>query len=98
MNQAAMRGHLDIVKFLHEHRSEGCTTHGIDSAARNGHLDIIRFLHENRSEGCTTSAMDNAAGYGHFEIVKFLHYSRRFLEIVKFLSEINSKGNRIKEL
>ena len=55
------RGDLDVVKWLHENRSEGCSIWAMDYAANNGHLEIVKFLHENRTEGCTTCAMDNAA-------------------------------------
>ena len=68
--------HLDVVKFLHENRTEGCTTNAMDWAAENGHLDIVKFLHENRTEGCTKDAMNWAAQDGHLNIVKFLHENR----------------------
>ena len=58
MNWAAGNGHLHVVKWLHEHRTEGCTTDAMDWAAENGHLDIVKWLHEHRIEGCTTNAMD----------------------------------------
>ena len=72
---AASNGYLDVVKWLHENRTEGCTTHAMDLAADNGQLDVIKWLHENctegcttnewlhqnRTEGCTTRAMDGAA-------------------------------------
>lgn len=73
MDEAAKNGHLDDVRFLHEHRSEGCTTDAMDGAAANGHLEIVRFLHRHRAEGCTAKAMESAAENGHFEIVQFLH-------------------------
>ena len=52
-NYAAEHGHLDIVKLLSEHRSEGCTTWAMDYAAKNGHLDVLKWLHEHRGEGFT---------------------------------------------
>lgn len=76
MDTAALNGNLDIVKFLHEYCSIGCTTDAMDNAAQGGHLDIVRFLHTNRTEGCTTGAMDMAAEQGHLEIVIFLHEHR----------------------
>lgn len=76
MDQAAEYGHCDVVRFLHEHRVEGCTTRAMDAAAENGHLEIVRFLHDHRTEGCTTRAMDDAAGRGHLAIVAFLHEHR----------------------
>ncbi|EGG18634.1 hypothetical protein DFA_04129 [Cavenderia fasciculata] len=41
MDQAAFRGNLEVVKFLHFNRSEGCTTKAIDIASSTGHLDVI---------------------------------------------------------
>ena len=72
MNFAAMNGHLDVVKWLHENRKEGCTINAMDWGAKFGHLDIVIWLHDNRTEGCTTNAMDWAGGYGHLEVVKWL--------------------------
>ena len=48
-----MNGHLEVVNFLHENRTEGCTERAMNWAAENGHLDVVKFLHENRTEGCT---------------------------------------------
>ena len=112
-NACAKNGHLEIVKFLHENRSEGCTAWTMDFAAENGHLEVVKFLHENRSEGCTKWAMNNAAENGHLEIVKFLHENRTegctkwamdkaakngHLEVVKFLHKnYNKKGKKIKK-
>lgn len=41
MDQAAGGGHLDIVKWLHEKRTEGCTKSAMNYAAQNGHLTIV---------------------------------------------------------
>ncbi|TYZ52210.1 hypothetical protein PybrP1_008278 [[Pythium] brassicae (nom. inval.)] len=77
MDAAAANGSLEVVEFLHEKRSEGCTADALDSAAANGHLDVVRFLHEKRDEGCTARAMDNAAKNGHLDVVRFLHENRQ---------------------
>ncbi|KAF0699456.1 Aste57867_9998 [Aphanomyces stellatus] len=76
MDQAAAKARLDIVKYLHDHRSEGCTTHAMDAAAAAGRLEVVQFLHAKREEGCTTEAMDNAARRGHLHVLKFLHDHR----------------------
>jgi|SRR5215217_1642274 len=48
---AAYNGHLEVVKWLHENRTEGwCTKDAMDCAARGGHLEIVKWLHENRAE------------------------------------------------
>ncbi|KAJ3316235.1 hypothetical protein HDU76_001956 [Blyttiomyces sp. JEL0837] len=107
MNLAAKYGCLNHVKFLHEHRNEGCTTDATDFAATNGHLEVVKFLHENRNEGCTTNALDGAAGKGLYDIVKWLHENRvegcttkamdnaaKFgcLDVVRFLQNNRSEG------
>ena len=76
MDWAAFYGHLDVIKWLHENRKEGCTTDAMDFAAGNGHLEVVKWLHENRKEGCTGDAMDLASENGHLEIVKWLHENR----------------------
>ncbi|EGG18516.1 hypothetical protein DFA_04010 [Cavenderia fasciculata] len=73
IDMASECGHLDIVKFLHEHRSGGCTKRAMDKAAQNGFYSVVEWLHQNRSEGCTTRAMDMT---NSFEIIKFLHNNR----------------------
>jgi len=58
MDYAARNGHLDVIKWLHINRSEGCTKYAMAMAAEHGHLDVLKWLHLNRSEGCTKNAMD----------------------------------------
>jgi hypothetical protein len=57
MDLAAGKGHLEVVKWLHKHRSEGCTTKAMDRAARHGHFEVLRWLHKNRSEGCSENVL-----------------------------------------
>ena len=100
MDHAAWKGRLDVVKWLHSNRTEGCTKYAMDRAASNGHLDVVRWLHENRSEGCNYYAMNGAARNGHLRVVQFLYtnrnegsvdiaigYARRFghIDIVEYL-------------
>eukprot|EP01133_Synstelium_polycarpum_P017751 gene17751-21171_t len=76
MDNAAKNGSLEIVKYLHDNRSEGCTVNAIDGAAKMGHLDVVIYLSENRTEGCTTRAIDKAASRGHLDVVKYLSEHR----------------------
>lgn len=69
MDGAAENNRLEVVKWLHRHRTEGCTTAAMDHAAKNGHLEMLRWLCENRTEGCTASAMDGAARRGHLDVL-----------------------------
>jgi ankyrin repeat protein len=73
MDYAAGNGHLEVVKWLHTNRTEGCTKNAMDWAARNGHLEVVKWLHTNKTEGYTKNAMDWAARNGHLEVVKWLN-------------------------
>lgn len=108
LDDAATAGHLEIVKWIHEHLPEDrCTANAMNVAASGGHLDVVQWLHENRSEGCTVQAMNDAATNGHLEIVQWLHTNRRegcsteamdgaakngHLEVVKWLHANRSEG------
>ena len=72
MDWAAKNGHLDVVVWLHENRTEGCSVEAMDWAAKNGHLDVVKWLHENRTEGCSKDAMYWAVGNGHWDVVEWL--------------------------
>ena len=48
MNGAAGNGHLEIVVWLHNNRTEGCTKHAMDMAALNGHLEIVKWFQKNK--------------------------------------------------
>ncbi|KAJ8531899.1 hypothetical protein ON010_g14063 [Phytophthora cinnamomi] len=51
MDEAASHGHLELVKWLHSNRPEGCTPDAMDRAAAHGHLEVIQWLHLNRTYG-----------------------------------------------
>jgi ankyrin repeat protein len=50
MNWAAMNGHLEIVKWLHTNRTEGCAETAMKLALENSHLEIIEWLHASKIE------------------------------------------------
>ncbi|KAJ3106216.1 hypothetical protein HDU97_006849 [Phlyctochytrium planicorne] len=72
MDFAARNGHFEVVKFLHDHRTEGCSLSAIHGAAMIGRLDIVRFLHTHRSEMTSPHVLSGATRYGHLDVVKFL--------------------------
>lgn len=76
MDLAAANGHMDILQWLHDQRTDVCTIAAMDKAAGAGHLDIVQWLHTHRQEGCSYSAMDNAAAGGHMEVVDWLNLNR----------------------
>lgn len=61
MDDAAARGLLAIVAYLHMHRCEGCTNQAMARAAVAGHYGVIKFLAEYRSEGCPSNTRTKAA-------------------------------------
>ena len=48
MDYAAGDGRLDVVKWLHDNRTEGCSIWAMNLAAENGHLDVFEFLYKNK--------------------------------------------------
>ncbi|GMF09129.1 unnamed protein product [Phytophthora lilii] len=50
MDIASGRGNLDVVKWLHVIRTEGCTDDALYSAAANGHFEMVKWLYANRPE------------------------------------------------
>lgn len=74
MDWAAMNGHLDVVKWLHSNRSEGCSLFIMHYAGEHGHLDVVKWLHERLgadAEGID-GALQGAHRNGHRDIVAYL--------------------------
>ncbi|GAM27008.1 hypothetical protein SAMD00019534_101830 [Acytostelium subglobosum LB1] len=107
LDSAAEGGHLKLVTFLSDNRTEGCTSNAMDLAAKNGHLEVVEWINEYRDEGCTVGAMDLAAEYGHLNILEYLHLNRTegctqlamhmacangHLDVVKFLHLNRTEG------
>lgn len=70
---AAACGQLEVVKYLNENRTEGCTEDAMNYAAENGHLEVVKYLHENLNQTPGHQAFLLAAANGHFTVVKYLH-------------------------
>ncbi|EFA78110.1 hypothetical protein PPL_08758 [Heterostelium album PN500] len=75
-NKAICKGHLSIIKFLHENGINHVFKGAIDECSKYGHLALIKYLHENRTEGCSKKAMDRSIKRGYFELVQYLHSNR----------------------
>eukprot|EP01132_Coremiostelium_polycephalum_P001971 gene1971-2423_t len=71
MDTVAKSGNLDLVRFCHFNRIEGCTTKAIDNATEGGHLGIVQFLLNSRTEGFF-DAPKYALKHHHFDIFKEL--------------------------
>jgi hypothetical protein len=100
MDLAAGNGCLEVVKWLHQNRTEGCTEWAMSCAAQTGYLELVKWLHNNRNEGCNIWAMNSAARTGCLEVIQWLHQNRtegcttyaicwaagdNYLEVVKWL-------------
>ncbi|GMF24410.1 unnamed protein product [Phytophthora lilii] len=72
MDGAAKRGRLDIVKYLHNTRNEGCTVEAMNGAVANGHLDVVKWLCGNYSERCSSDSVNLAMARGHVDVVAWL--------------------------
>ncbi|OWY96646.1 hypothetical protein PHMEG_00033039 [Phytophthora megakarya] len=52
MDRATQKRHLNMIAWLHRHRSEGCTTQAMTKAASFSFLEVVNWFHLLRSEGC----------------------------------------------
>lgn len=76
MDVAAETGRLDVLIWLHENRTEGCSHMAPWHAAEIGHLEMVKWLHEHYSDKFTARALDVAAANGHLDVVQWLHENR----------------------
>ena len=69
--QAALKGHLDCLKYLHENECHW-DDYTCSSAAWNGHLECLKYAHEN---GCKWDevTVTNAIINGHLECLKYAY-------------------------
>ncbi|EGZ13060.1 hypothetical protein PHYSODRAFT_334877 [Phytophthora sojae] len=72
MDRAAANGHLNVVKFLHEHRKEGCSKDATNEAAAGNHLEILKYLCSTVGAKCSSVSVKAAAVNGHLDTVKWL--------------------------
>jgi len=72
--EAVIRGHLNIVTYLHNEQVAAAHTapYACMAAAREGHLDVLEFLHTHGYDWGTSCIMYAAAG-GHRECLRYLH-------------------------
>jgi hypothetical protein len=72
MNEAAAYSQHDIVRFLHEHRTEGCTVVAMDNAAQLGYLVMLTRLYAHRTEGCSREAAIGTVEHRRLAVVLWL--------------------------
>ncbi|KAG6963682.1 hypothetical protein JG688_00008062 [Phytophthora aleatoria] len=76
MDGAASGGHLDVVKWLHTRRSEGCTMHAMNGAASGGHVEVVKWLHSNRQTEVRAARQQRWTASGRLHAVRWLHENR----------------------
>jgi hypothetical protein len=69
MDDAASRGFLGVVSYLHEFREEGATCRAINEAATHGYFEVVKYLHEHDYDA-TVDAINGASENGHQDIVR----------------------------
>ncbi|EFA75839.1 hypothetical protein PPL_10894 [Heterostelium album PN500] len=92
---AVARCNLDIVKFLHYNRSEGCSIDAMNNAIGYGQTETVKFLYENRTEGYSDESVEFAAIEGHLEILKYLQQNRtdQFSFFDSILEDVVEQGH-----
>ncbi|KAG3164100.1 hypothetical protein PC128_g20214 [Phytophthora cactorum] len=69
MDGAAANGRLDVVQWLHDHWSEGCSAAAKDKAVANSHLKMAEWLWKNYTTTCRPwDALALAVKHGQVEI------------------------------
>jgi len=72
---ACLKGHLEVVQFLHENRTEGCIEDALILASVKGHLEVVKYVIENTFVRNIYSAMEEAGRNCQFEVLKLLKRS-----------------------
>jgi ankyrin repeat protein len=73
MNEAAANGHLEVVKWLYENRSEGCTAVALSNAATSGHHEVAKWLIAHTYKGYHACAFNDSAAKGDLAMLELLH-------------------------
>ncbi|EFA75569.1 hypothetical protein PPL_11074 [Heterostelium album PN500] len=77
IDTAAAKSHLDLVKYLHQHKYGRSRGHLLDIAARSDNLELLQWIHENRTNEITTcDAIDKAAANADLHVVQWLYENR----------------------
>ena len=70
---AALNGHLECLKYLHEEAKAPWDYWTAKCAAGNGHIHILEYLVERNIDKYSTYVCCEAARYGHLDCLKYLH-------------------------
>ncbi|KAF0684424.1 Aste57867_23595 [Aphanomyces stellatus] len=75
MDWAAGHGNLDMIQFLHQRRTEGCTDAALSDALRGGHVDVAVYLLDHHLAVLNPNVqdiMEHAARHGHLNTLQWL--------------------------
>ena len=80
MDLAVHNGDLEIVKYLHSNRSEGCDR-ALVFASRKNHFDVVKYLVENELglDRIQVAIVEAQIVEDHSEIVKYLEVHTRLI-------------------
>ena len=70
---AALKGHLEVLKYLREEVKAPWGSETASYAAENGHLQILEYLVERKYDEFDGEACEHAAEFGHLDCLKYLH-------------------------
>ena len=74
---AAKNGHLDTVKWLCEHRTEGCFDDTVTKVVDKGHLEVLKyFVKIGIGIGIDYHILHVAAYRGNLDIIKYIYENR----------------------
>lgn len=88
MGHAARQGHLEIVRWLYERRSEGHTTTAMESASCAAHFHVVRWLHEHCGEPLVEDTPCAAVSEGGVGTVQWVLANIKTLELSPHPAEI----------
>ncbi|KAF0700421.1 Aste57867_9046 [Aphanomyces stellatus] len=72
---AAANGHVDVVKVLHKHSSQGLamwSSMALHEAAVHGQYLVVKYMVDHKVVAPTEAELEAAAAHGHLNIVKYL--------------------------
>lgn len=72
VTSAAMRGHLEVVQWLHAHRPDPISSSAIEYAIEHGHIEVVRWLCEHFPSIVSKQAFEWAAMHNQLDVVKWL--------------------------
>ncbi|EFA79254.1 hypothetical protein PPL_07672 [Heterostelium album PN500] len=89
MDDAATRGYLDILCYLHDNGVQ-CSTNAIDYAYD---VSIVKWLYNNRTERCTKRGIDHSITHQNIPKLKFLDQNIKDFKYTQLSKDKNSKCN-----